>query len=41
MLATVEKLDPATGVWTRKTDLPQAAYPYPYPYPYPSPSPSP
>ena len=26
MLATVEKLDPATGVWTRKADLPQAAY---------------
>jgi hypothetical protein len=26
VLATVEKLDPATGVWTRKTDLPQAAY---------------
>lgn len=26
ILATVEKLDPATGVWTRKTDLPQAAY---------------
>ena len=31
MLATVEKLDPATGVWTRKADLPQAAYPYPTP----------
>ena len=26
VLATVEMLDPTTGVWTRKSDLPQAAY---------------